>query len=159
VAEPDLIDFTLDDPSPLLERVRDLADRRNGWVNVQPVPPDDDIATRRGKAGVFALLAGRGPELPVATWVPGELTRKGLTPDSVGLQHAGGPKARFRLADEGVPIPDGWRLLADHPRRGLVLELPEGTSADQAIEWLLRAAVALAPDELPRRWVALVYHR
>lgn len=156
---PEIIELTAADRGPLLERMEQLADRRDGWVNLQPVPPDEELTTRQGQAGLFGLLSGRGPDLPIATWVPGELTRKGVEPDSIGLQHAGGPKARFRLADLGVPVPAGWRVLADHPRRGLVIELPPTTPPSEALDWLLRAAAALSPVELPERWVALVYGR
>lgn len=156
---PELIELTIADRVPLLVRMRELAERRDGWVNLQPVPTGEQPGIRRARAGLFALFSARGPELPVATWVPGELTRKGIEPDSIGLQHAGGPKARLRLAELGVPIPTGWRVLADHPRRGLVLELPPATPPAEALDWLLRAGPALSPVTLPERWVAVVHQR
>ncbi len=160
-AQPELVEFTLTDRTALTETVERLAADRDGWINLQPVPDDDEdeLVERRGRAGVFALFSGRGPELPIGTWVPGEVTRKGVGADSVGLQHAGGPKVRFVLADAGVPIPNGWRLRADHPKRGLVVEPPPGTSAVEELDWLLRAAVALAPEAQRLHWVALVYRR
>jgi hypothetical protein len=156
---PELIELTVTEREPLLARMAGLAERRDGWVNLQPVPPEEAPNVTRGRAGLFGLLSGRGPDLPIATWVPGELTRRGVEPDSIGLQHGGGPKARLRLAELGVPIPTGWRVLADHPRRGLVIELPPATPPAEALDWLLRAATALSPVELPERWVALVYQR
>ena len=153
------IEFTVADPGPLVVRMQSLAQSRNGWVNLQPVPDDDDPDERRGKAGVFSWLSSKGPDLPICTWVPGEMSRKGVEPDSIGLQHAGGPKARFVLAEAGVPPPAGWRIMSDHPKRGLVVELPAGTEPSVALDWLLQAAQVLAAVTLPDRWVALVYER
>ena len=82
-------------------------------------------------------------------------TRQGHEPDSLGIEHDAGRFAATQLADAGVPLPSGWRRLGDHPRRGLVLELPRrhrtGRGARLAVPRQRRAGVA-AP--LPPTWVA-----
>ncbi len=85
--------------------------------------------------------------------------RRAPRADSIGLQHRGGPKARFTLADAGTPIPAGWKLLSDHPKRGLVIELPDGVAPEEIVQWLVTAARVLSPMELPHRWVAAVHRR
>ena len=101
----------------------------------------------------FGLFSGRGPDVPLATWVPG-------TPTQVGIQHGAGPKVADVLRTLGEPVPEGWRVTQDHSRRGLVAIVPEGTSNDQALDWLLRAGTALAADlKLAGWWRAAIYTR
>ena len=50
-------------------------------------------------------------------------------------------------------------MLSDHPRRGLVLSLPNGTLPPIVLAWLFAASDVLAPDPLPDTWVAIVHHR
>jgi hypothetical protein len=157
-AEPELIEFDPDAPAAVVGRMREMAVSRDGWVNLAPVVDEADVP--RTSVGVLGWMSAKGPAVPEATWVPGERKRKGgVEADSIGLQHRGGPKARFALADAGVSIPTGWKLLADHPKRGLVLELPDGTDPAPVVDWLIRAARALSPMELPDQWAALVYRR
>ena len=53
----------------------------------------------------------RGPTVPLATWTPGE----------IGIQHAAGQQVVRTLAERGVPVPEEWYVVSDHPKRGLVL--------------------------------------
>lgn len=154
-SEPELIEFSPTDPAAAVARMRTLAERHQGWVNLHPIVEEDELP--KNSIGFFAWVAAKGPEIPQATWVAGQVRRRGLEPDSIGLQHPGGQKARIRLGELGLPIPEGWRLRADHPRRGLVVELPEGTDPGTAVAWLLPAAMALSSIRLPERWVAAVY--
>ena len=136
--------------------MRRLLRDRDGWVNLSPdVEPDDvpDASTAFGR-----LFMARGPMVPLGSWVPGARKRSGgFEPLSVGLQHGGGPKAVRRLREEGLPLPDGWRLLADHPRRGIVAEVPDDQDPDVALDWLLDAATRLTPFLLPTRWHAGIF--
>lgn len=153
---PETIEFWSSDPSTLVPRLRALATARDGWVNLHPLV--DPAEVPRNSLGLLGWVQAKGPAVPEATWVPGVAGRRGPRPDAVGLQHSGGPKARLRLAEAGVPIPEGWRLKADHPRRGLVLELPEGTDPQVIVSWLLRAARALSTLTLPDAWIA-AFHK
>jgi hypothetical protein len=155
--EPELIEFDRSAPAAVVGRMRELARSRDGWINMQPLMEEDDVPEASG--GLLGWISAKGPAIPEATWVPGEQKRKGVTPDSIGLQHRGGPKARFTLAERGAPVPAGWKILADHPKRGLVLELPDATAPERVVEWLTTAAVVLSPIELPERWLAVVYTR
>ena len=50
-------------------------------------------------------------------------------------------------------------MLSDHPRRGLVLSLPNGTDPEAVLTWLFDASRVLATDPLPDTWVAIVHRR
>jgi hypothetical protein len=156
----ELLAFRRSDPAPLLEVMRTLAATGEGWVNLQARLPDDDVQAgpQRPRAGVFALFRGRGPTIPVVTWVPAE---PGRTPaiDSLGIQHGAGPRAVDQLAEAGLPVPVGWRRAADHPGRGLVLELVSGTDPGEVLLWALPATQVLCDVELPDTWVASIDRR
>ena len=76
---------------------------------------------------------------------------------TVGLQHASGPRVAWRLRDLGLPVPEGWRVTQDHPRRGLVAEVPADADNRAVIDWLLRSAAAVCQVESTGRWEAAVH--
>ena len=159
----EVVRFRPTDTTGLLTVMDELAETRGGWVNLQAVVDDDESPApdaRPGRAGVFAWLSSRGPAVPIASWVPGSATRKGgHEPDSLGIQHAAGPHAAVTLADTGLPVPPTWRRVADHPRRGLVVELPDGVSPAAVLDWAFPAMNILAGAPLPDTWVAIVHRR
>jgi len=64
-------------------------------------------------------------------------------------------RAAARLAERGLPLPAGWRVTQDHPKRGLVVS----AAADEAamLEWLLRAGELLSVVVPTGIWDAAVY--
>jgi hypothetical protein len=156
---PELIEFTVQDRRSVLTVMRRQLQGRDGWVNLQPAVDPDDVPPR-DSSNLTKLFSAIGPTVPLGSWVPGPRRRNGTgEPVSVGLQHAGGPKAILRLRERGHPPVAGWRVLADHPRRGFVLAVPDDEDPDTALVWLLRAAELLAPMPLPAVWHAGVIHR
>jgi hypothetical protein len=154
---PELIEFSVEDRRSVLTVMRRLLRDRDGWVNLQPAMAPEDLPDEG--SGVTRVFSATGPRVPLVSWVP-EPGRGGVTgPVSLGVQHAAGPKALARLRDRGHPAPDGWRMLSDHPRRGLVVAVPGDEDPDTALVWVLRAAELLAPLALPRAWHAGVIHR
>jgi hypothetical protein len=133
----------------------EIAVDRNGWINVFPLVEDEDLPPT--PSALSSLISARGPSIPLATWHPGEQKRRRVEPPSIGIQHASGPKAVARLADLGHPVPEGWRLLADSPKRGLVLAVPPDAAHEDVLRWLIGAAAALTFVPLTGRWQALVY--
>jgi hypothetical protein len=158
--EVELVHVRRSAPQELLAVMADLAARRDGWINLQAdVGDDEGPEPAPARAGAFALFPARGPDVPVCTWVPGPDGRRGPEPDSVGIQHGSGPRALRRLADAGSAPPAGWRMRADHPKRGLVLELPSGTDPATVLTWIFAASDVLAGAELPDQWLAAVHRR
>ena len=68
-----------------------------------------------------------------------------------------------QLRDLGCPLPPGWKVVVDHARRGLVLNVPEGDDPDAdhevVLSWLVRAATALSFEPVTGRWHAEIHHR
>ncbi len=145
-----------DDLEPLLQRMRELAAAHDGWVNLQPAVRDEDVPPP--PRGLAILLGTPGPPVPVCTWVPGGAGRRGAAPDQIGVQHGLGGRVLATLAEGGCPLPAGWRWRQDNPRRGLVVELPEATSPEDVVAWLMGAARLLSTVELAGGWRAIVHH-
>jgi hypothetical protein len=156
VAEPLVIEFDERYRDPVVARMTLMAGNRQGWVNLTPgldvdVPPP----TRSTLANIFGA---RGPDVPLGTWAAP--TRNDREPSTVGIHHGRGPKVVQRLASEGLALPDGWRILQDHPKRGLVCAVPATTDQaelDSVLDWLLRATGALCPIPRTGEWRALCY--
>jgi predicted metal-dependent HD superfamily phosphohydrolase len=153
----EVVEFRDTDPEPVLVVLRRLAAAHEGWANLQPgIHPDDEPPA---PSGIGALFAATSPSfrVPVATWVVGRMGRHGPAPDSIGLQHGTGPRVVARLAAAGVVLPTGWRWRQDHPRRGLVVEIPPGTDVDEVVSWLIRAADVLTLIPLTGDWRAEIH--
>ncbi|HXW36147.1 MAG TPA: hypothetical protein VEJ87_16345 [Acidimicrobiales bacterium] len=156
-SQVEVVEFTADDATPVVERMRDLANAHRGWVNLQPgIHPDDEPPP---PSGLAALFAANAPffAVPVCTWTPGRMTRRGPAHDSLGIQHGTGPKVVARLASAGLPLKEGWRWTQDHPRRGLVLSLPAGTDPGEVVLWLIEATDILSAIDLTGDWRAEVH--
>jgi hypothetical protein len=146
---PEQIDFLVDDRATVLARMEQLSERKKGWINLSPALDEDEDPPPR--SSTFGLFSGRGPDVPLCTWVPGP-------PVEVGIQHGAGAKAVAVLRDLGRPVPDPWRVTQDHSRRGLVVLIPDGTPDDQVLDWLLKAGTALASHlKLAGWWRAAIY--
>lgn len=157
--EPDYVEFLTDDLTAVLARMAELAERQDGWINFEPGVDVDDLPPAR--TGLAGLITGRGPDVPLATWTPGAAPRgRGRgEPPSIGLQHGAGPGARARLAEAGHPVPQGWVVLQDHAKRGLVVAVPPAVTHADVLGWLLGAAAVLSTVPLDRDWRAAVYVR
>lgn len=128
------------DPADLQPVLAELGP--SGWVNLQPEADLD--AEPDESSGLFGVFSSRGPTVPFATWHPGER--------SAGIQHGTGPKLAKR-----VELPEGWRVVQDHPRRGLVVRVPAGAPDEDVLAWLVATAGPLCPLPLLGRWVAEVH--
>ena len=136
-----------------------LAAEHQGWINLRPLVHDDDeqAPVRVPGPGLFGMFGAGGPPVPLCTWTPGERRRRGVEPASVGVQHAAGPKVLRRLPELGTPVPDGWAVVQDHPRRGLVVRPPADTPPEAALTWLLGVGEALCVPPVSGWWTAAVY--
>lgn len=105
-------------------------------VEADPAPPSKPLGN---------LFGARGPEVPQATWTPGE----------IGLLHRSGPRVVRTLAEAGVPVPETWYVAQDHPKRGLVVRTYDAP-VDEVLRWLVQATEALCPLPITRPWQATV---
>ena len=111
----------------------------HGWVNMHPDVAEHDVPPDGG--GFFGIFSARGPLIPLCTWHPGER--------SAGVQHATGPKVVRR-----VDVPAGWRVVQDHPRRGLVLRVPAGVPDEDVLRWLVDVGRSVCPVPTRDQWIA-----
>jgi hypothetical protein len=152
LAAPQELPFDEDDLAPLVAVIDELAAAGKGWVNLLPQVEEGHEPPPR--SFVVELFSARGDAVPKATWTPPE---KAGQRAKIGIQHGSGPKAIKRLADADLPLPDRWMKEADHPRRGLVVNIPDGTDTTDVVWWLLAASHALSVVPLTGSWMAHVY--
>jgi hypothetical protein len=154
--EPEYMEFSPGEPGEVLEIMGFLAVTGDGWINFQPAVAAEDMPPPPGE--LTQLFSARGPTVPLATWTPGQPRRDGSRGrEEVGIQHGTGRKARDHLADRGGAVPAGWPVRQDSPRRGLVVEVPDGVSHRDVLDWLMPAAAMLSEVALTGPWRAAVF--
>ncbi len=150
------MEFQPDRPDEVVTILVEMSETGKGWVNFEPAVQVEDVAAEG--SGAFSLFSGRGPVVPLGTWTPGSVTRRGRRePVMLGLQHPAGSKAKPLLTELGHEVPEGWVVVQDHVRKGLVVAVPGDVGADVALAWLLRAARLLSTIPLTGGWRAAVY--
>jgi hypothetical protein len=147
--------FRVEDLSPILERMAELGDG-SGWMVFDAAVAEDDVPPPAAFGGLFTA---KGPAVPELSWVPGAPGGRRREPLAVGIRHGAGPKATLRLAEAGVPVPDGWYVIQDNPRRGFVAQVPDTVPDADVLDWLLRAAPVLATVPLSGDWRVLIHFR
>jgi hypothetical protein len=111
-----------------------------GWVNLRPkVDPDDDPGVPSN--ALLGMFGARGPAVPLCTWHPGDRL--------AGVEHGTGPKVARR-----IELPVGWRVVQDHPRRGLVVAVPAQVEAEDVLAWLVATGDALCQVPYSGTWLA-----
>jgi hypothetical protein len=154
-SRPTEFGFVAHDDVELLAQMSMVQLGGTGWINIEPVIDDEH---RPPPPGPFAFLGGSTHLVPMVTWMPGRSAGdRSARATTVGLQHASGPHVAWRLRDLGHPVPEGWRVTQDHPRRGLVAEVPADADNRAVIGWLLQAATLVSQVEMTGRWTAAVH--
>jgi len=146
--------FLVEEPGEVVAHMDRLGHAHAGWINLVPVVPEEEIPPP--PVGLVSLFSGPVYDIPVCTWVPGGVGRRGVERDSLGIQHATGTKAVARMASLDVALPPGWRWQQDHPRRGLVVRPPLEVPHAEQIAWLLAAGTKLSRVTPTGRWEASV---
>lgn len=160
MAEPtEVLDFTPHDgegAAAVVTRMREQATAHRGWTNLAPAVPPEHRPPPAG--GLGPVFGARGKPVPLATWMPGTVDRRGAVgPTQLGVQHGHGRPAKAILTEVGLWPREGWRLASDHARRGLVVEAPDGVDPAVALDWLVTAALALTSEPMPAQWRATCY--
>jgi hypothetical protein len=153
-AVPEEVEFLPSERDAVVTRMRDLARDHAGWVNFTPVLAEGVETPRQG---LLRFLGARGPEALMATWVPGEPRKDGYGPTTIGIQHAIGRRLVMGKGAIGLAVPDGWRVVQDHPARGLVAQLPDDADLDDVVAWLVATATEATSLPLTGKWRAQVY--
>ena len=128
----------------IADEMRSFAHGADGkrWLNIVPDADENEIHT----GSVFwRLFSSRGPVIPQLTWVPTHPTKNGVEPAQVGLAHATGKSALERLSDRGVGVPNGFRPIQDHQKRGVIFVLDTNVPERKIIEFGTGALRELSP--------------
>jgi len=152
------IRFSRGNTESVVAAMTDLTTAREGWINIEPWLSDDVLAEVPVRSGMGAWFSGRGPHVPMATWMPPMAGGRRATPAQIGVEHGTGPNALARLREAGIAMPEGWVRRQDHAKHGIVAELHPDVMPDEVVDWLLRAISELsylvpAGD----RWRAVVH--
>ena len=112
--------------------------------------PTEEAEPAQESSLLRGLVAGRGPTVPMGTWV---VATDGA-PASVGISHGVREKAMPRLRAAGVVAPARWKLVQDNARRGLVARIPSDEAPEEVLAWLMGAIDELCPVPLTGHWLA-----
>lgn len=136
----------------VLARMDRLAAAGDGWINLLPGVPDEEIEEPI-RSPFTAIFGSATPPVTMCTWVPGS---RGNSP-TVGISHPRGRFAARQLAELGVPVPGGWDIRQDHGRRGVVLRPPPSTAHAVVLGWMIDAGRVLALVPLTGSWAARIH--
>jgi hypothetical protein len=139
-------DVVLDLPGGDVTELLAQIDETAVFANLAPGVDWDDVPPP--PMGLARLIGSTGPTVPLATWTPGE----------IGLQHPAGQRVVKTLAERGVPVPEEWYKVSDHPKRGLVLRTYQSPPSE-TLPWLVRAATVVCPMPIVGPWRAVVRKR
>jgi hypothetical protein len=151
----DEIEFTVGAYDVVSEAVRQLADERQGWVNVRPLVDAEDLPDP--PVGLLAVFTKPMTPLPMGTWMAPSERRGRLRPARLGVLHPVSARVVPRLREAGVIAPSTWRLLQDNARRGVVLEVPPDEDPSVMLTWLVGAISELSPVAFDGRLRASVH--
>ncbi len=153
---PEQIEFTADATGAALAALDELVAAGRGWLNLFP-EVEEDLARAVTPSVVGALFRTPGPPIPQATFLPATESRRGRVPPQLGMTHGVGAMIVRRLAEKGLPLPEGWTVVQDHVRRGLVLRLDDPPDTMVVLGWALKAAEELCPIPVTGGWLAEVH--
>jgi hypothetical protein len=153
-SEPRYVEFAPDRLDDVVGLMSGIAGTHEGWINFEPAVPVEDVP---GSGSAFSIFSGRGPAVPLGTWTPASAPRRGRAdPAMIGLQHGAGSKVKHQLAERGHAVPDGWVVVQDSSKKGLVVAVPPMADDAEVVRWLLTAASTLSTIPLTG-WRAAVY--
>ncbi len=156
MTEVELLEFEPGAEGEVVAAMEQLSDG-SGWLTLDPAiderfPPPPQSTFGR-------LVSGRGPPVPRANWVPADMNRRRPEPVSVGILHGTGANAVERLAEKDIVVPDRWRIVSDHSKRGLVAWVPIDIGHLEVLRWTVTASRALTRIPLETKWRVAVHRR
>lgn len=153
--QPEIINVDgTDQIDDVLEAMASFTERGRGWINVRPDVADDLLAPQRSSLTQF--FRRTSPQVALGTWMAPAVEPPG-SPQQIGVQHALGTRIVPLLDEWGLSLPPDWRRRQDSPRRGLLVDVPEGESPEVVMRWLLGVTVAATQSETSGTWTLSVY--
>jgi hypothetical protein len=152
---PERLEFKPTVLGGVLDAMSKITRAADGWINLLPGIDEEDAPPPA--TGITALFSPRTAGVVMSTWAPPARTRRGMQGSSVGILHSAGRFAARQLTTLGAPLPEGWIVRQDNPRRGLIVVAPVGSDDDEVLGWTIAATTALCHLVLTGDWVADIF--
>ena len=114
------------------------------WFNIEPDVDERSIHT----GSIFwKAFSSRGPRIPQFTWTSATDRKGNYQPSEIGLTHPTGIAVLERIKSFQINIPDEWRLIQDHPKRGIVFQLPATYHSEEVVMFATSGIPVVSPFE------------
>ena len=114
------------------------------WFNIEPDVDERSIHT----GSIFwKAFSSRGPRIPQFTWTSATDRKGNYQPSEIGLTHPTGIAVLERIKSFQINIPDEWRLIQDHPKRGIVFQLPATYHSEEVVMFATSVIPVVSPFE------------
>ena len=112
------------------------------WFNIEP-----DVDQRSVHTGsiFWKAFSSRGPRIPQFTWTSATDRKGNFQPSEIGLTHPTGIAVLDRIKSFQINVPNEWQLIQDHPKRGIVFQLPETYDPEEVVVF----ATSVIPVDSP----------
>ena len=112
------------------------------WFNIEPDVDERSIHT----GSIFwKAFSSRGPRIPQFTWTSATDRKGNYQPSEIGLTHPTGIAVLERIKSFQINIPDEWRLIQDHPKRGIVFQLPATYDSEEVVMFATSVIPVVSP--------------
>ena len=114
------------------------------WFNIEPDVDERSIHT----GSIFwKAFSSRGPRIPQFTWTSATYRKGNYQPSEIWLTHPTGIAVLERIKGFQINIPDEWRLIQDHPKRGIVFQLPATYDSEEVVMFATSVIPVVSPFE------------
>ena len=114
------------------------------WFNIEPDVDERSIHT----GSIFwKAFSSRGPRIPQFTWTSATDRKGNYQPSEIGLTHPTGIAVLERIKGFQINVPDEWRLIQDHPKRGIVFQLPATYVSEEVVMFATSVIPVVSPFE------------
>ena len=114
------------------------------WFNIEP-----DVDQRSVHTGsiFWKAFSSRGPRIPQFTWTSATDRKGNFQPSEIGLTHPTGIAVLDRIKSFQINVPNEWQLIQDHPKRGIVFQLPETYDPEEVVVFATSVIPVVSPFE------------
>ena len=114
------------------------------WFNIEP-----DVDQRSVHTGsiFWKAFSSRGPRIPQFTWTSATDRKGNFQPSEIGLTHPTGIAVLDRIKSFQINVPNEWQLIQDHPKRGIVFQLPATYVSEEVVMFATSVIPVVSPFE------------
>ena len=114
------------------------------WFNIEP-----DVDQRSVHTGsiFWKAFSSRGPRIHQFTWTSATDRKGNFQPSEIGLTHPTGIAVLDRIKSFQINVPNEWQLIQDHPKRGIVFQLPGTYDPEEVVVFATSVIPVVSPFE------------